>query len=212
MTGSQLGGLSEFHSRPWCRSIFEDAAYVPSPLLSRETLPKGTEHSLFSITLYTNTTIRACLNFWRKGIVPTSDNEANIRSSNTARLPLPIDNELTMLVSLGPHMNGHPDTLHGGISVMLMDEAVAFCVLAELQLDTGVGTGIFTRSLQTTYSGVVRTPGVVRVRAWKDSADLKKGEKWGECRKFWTKACIEDGEGRILVEGRYLFMRSRGNL
>jgi acyl-coenzyme A thioesterase PaaI-like protein len=117
-----------------------------------------------------------------------------------------------MLVSLGPHMNGHPDVLHGGIAVMLMDEAVSSCGLAELRLDRGVGSGMFTRSVQVTYSGIVKTPGVVRVRAWKDTSGLIAGEKWGEGRKLWTKACIEDGEGRILVEGKYLFMRAKGNL
>ena len=197
--------LSDFDSRPWCRSIVEDPAYVPSPVRSRRTLGSSTEHSLFGITLYTDTTIRACLNFWRQGIPSTSSNEADL-SADASHLPLSTENELTMLVSLGPHMNSHPDILHGGIAVMLMDEAVGFCVLAELKLESGVGSGIFT------YSGVVKTPGIVRVRAWKDTTDLKQGEKWGDGRKLWTKACIEDGEGSILVEGKYLFMRAKGNL
>lgn len=60
---------------------------------------------------------------------------------------------------------------------MLMDEAVAFSVLKELSLETGVGSGIFTRSLQVTYSGVVKTPDVVK--AWKDTSESKEGEMRG---------------------------------
>jgi acyl-coenzyme A thioesterase PaaI-like protein len=204
--------LSDFDTQPWCRSIIENPAYVPSPVPSRKTLASSTENSLFGITLYTNTTIRACLNFWRQGTSSASTDGGALSSAGASRLPLTTENELTMLVSLGPHMNWHPEILHGGIAVMLMDEAVAFCILAELGLESGVGSGIFTRSLQVTYNGAVKTPGVVRVRAWKDTADLKQGEKWGEGRKLWTKVCIQDGEGKLLVEGKYLFMRAKGNL
>jgi hypothetical protein len=91
---------------------------------------------------------------------------------------------------------------------MLMDEAVAFFVLRELNMESGIGSGIYTKSLEVTYSRSVKTPNVVRVRAWKNPTGLRDGEIWGTGRRMWTNACIQDGEGRVLVEGRYLFGRT----
>ncbi len=57
-----------------------------------------------------------------------------------------------------------------------------------------------TATMTVDYKAPIDTPGVVLCRGW---AEEVSG------RKIWVKAVVEDGEGRVLVTGKALFIASR---
>lgn len=81
-------------------------------------------------------------------------------------------------------------------------------ILHKMGLETAVGSDTFTAKIEITLRGKVEAPGICLVRAWADDEELRKqGKEWTDTRKKWALARIEDGNGRVLVEGRYLFIR-----
>jgi hypothetical protein len=137
--------FSEIKQLDWCNALLNDPTYILSPVLSRKVPANSKEHTLFGLTLQTSSTIREVINLWHEGQNGTSQSPQ--RSSGKSRLPLPTENDLTMLVSLSSQMTSHPNILHGGICVMLMDEVVAFFVLGELKMKSGIGSGIFMKRI-----------------------------------------------------------------
>ena len=97
------------------------------------------------------------------------------------------------LATLPQHFEGHPGYAHGGIIATLLDEVMSKTVRA-------LGLTGLTSQLEIVYrfpvhSGVpIRLEGrLVRI----------------EGRKHWTEARLLDSKGRVLAEGKGLFVAMR---
>ncbi|KAI9738078.1 MAG: hypothetical protein M1818_005506 [Claussenomyces sp. TS43310] len=102
--------------------------------------------------------------------------------------------EYLTLVSVGSGLNGHPDTLHGGIISLLLDETLS----TPADFHRTPSNTIFTATMTVDYKKPVPTPGFVLCRTWADPSS--------EGRKIRVAGSVEDGEGGIYAVGRALFV------
>lgn len=89
-------------------------------------------------------------------------------------------------------------------------EAVGLFIMQKLGVTTAVGSERYTVRIEIDLRGKVETPGVYLVRAWADEARVEdQAIEWKDRKKIWGMAAIEDGDGRVLIKGKYLFIRPR---
>ncbi|KAF1954281.1 hypothetical protein CC80DRAFT_476013 [Byssothecium circinans] len=190
---TQLEVHPDFQSRPWCMAIIQSPSTESIPWPSRPAkAPADHSYSLFSRTLHTPSTIPSGYAMW----------EADPEGGKTG--------QALLLVSMGDDVNYYPNTLHGGIVAALIDEAMGLLVFRKMGWKTGIGSGTLTAKIDITLRGPVETPGVCLVRAWADDQEAQRqGKKWSEMRKLWALATIEDGDGRTLVEAKYMFIQPK---
>ena len=143
----------------------------------------STEDSLFSEILKTPRTIRSCICFYEK---PKPDQE---------RIE-----ETSILMTIGNGMNGHPNTLHGGIVASIIDEAMGILQSINLQRNHYIAVGkgqahgdlpreggtSYTAQLNIRYIKPVHTPGPLIVT----SKYMKR-----DGRKEWIYAELKQREG-----------------
>jgi uncharacterized protein (TIGR00369 family) len=88
---------------------------------------------------------------------------------------------------------GHPGYLHGGIIATLLDESMSKAVRAR-------GFTTMTRHMEVDYLRPVPSEAPLR---------LEGRVTRNEGRRHWTEAKILDGEGRLLAQGKGLFIEVR---
>lgn len=181
--------LTAFDSPEWCRKLVHDETLIPIVRYARRAKPDS-EDSLVAGTLKTPATIPAWQSYYRY-----FHRDQPQDKSETA----PVAGELLSLVSLGPGLNGHADTAHGGIISVILDEVTGD--VAYLHMDRG--SSAFMAFLHVTYKKRLPTPSVVLCRGWL--------EKRSVGRKLWLKATIEDGLGTVYSEAECLYIQATKN-
>jgi acyl-coenzyme A thioesterase THEM4 len=174
--------LTDFY-HPWCQTLFNSPHLIPQPTASREPPNPNPSNSytLFSSSLWNDRGLRAVQSF----LQPASSG----CSSPSSR------EEWLVLHSLGTGLNGPKGIVHGGLLMTLLDSAMA--VHAHRAYRCPVVTIRFT----TRFLRKVRAPCVVLCRAWLESEENEGG-------RMWTRGVIEDGEGRVLLQGDAEFVRN----
>ena len=168
---------AHLESIPWCENLIRDPEYIVTPLPSRKQTDKVADN-LFSITLKTDDTIKACLLLYRR--------------------PSPgsiwIDEAIT-LFSLGDGINGSPQTCHGGIIGTLIDETMGMLLRANKDRDPVFRSA--TAYLNVTYIKPIPTPTTVLV-----SVKFREVKR----RKYYLDAWVKDGSQTVLAKAEALWI------
>jgi len=202
-TPPTLEVLSYFSHYDWATKLLTDTSLTPYPAPCRNGTTPG-QHTLFSSTLNTNSTIPQMQALYR----PPCESQ-----------PL---GEFMWILSLGGAMNAHVGYMHGGIAGLLVDQVMgevahSFMGGAEKEgakpgdeLFNKAGMPIDGRVALTIESNIryrrpVLMPGVVIVRAWLDPKSIGPvGSPPG--RKMWVHAVLEDGEGGVSIEAESFWL------
>ncbi|TID17832.1 Thioesterase superfamily [Venturia nashicola] len=173
--------LLELRKQEWCLETLNNPSYLPLTSHSRTPPPhlKG-RYSLFSKTLSTKDTIPIWQGFY-KSFVSEEDPD-----------------EVRILLALGPGMDGHLNTVHGGISAVILDQAMG--TMAEMHQEPG--KAIFTAYLHTEFKKPVPTPSVCLIRATFDA-------KRSAGRKFYVNATLENGKGVVYTTAECLYLEQK---
>lgn len=164
----------------WCQTLLSDKTIQWPPKTSDDILQASGHNSLFEKTLYHPTGIRAHLAFRR----PATEQD----SLDTL--------EDCFLLSLGTDLDGKTGRAHGGLSGVICDHISGH---AAVKIDPK-GEPPATATMTMDYLRPIETPCVVLARAWICEVSG---------RKVWVKAVVEDGEGRVLVRSKCLFVLAR---
>ena len=179
-----------FRSLPWCASLMKRPGYKARPFQSRTTKDRQ-EDSFFGDALRSDEAITAAVAY--EGI-PRRPNPSD--AAQTTAIPI---SSLFTLFAIGTGLNGHPNTLHGGMVACLFDETMGMLIGSNQALEPPAVPRISTSTayLNTTYLKRVPTPVVLRVTAW-----LVKYEG----RKVFIDAAMEDETGVRLAKCEALFV------
>ena len=134
---------------------------------------------MFEQTLYSDTGIRAQVNFTR----PTQEADSITK------------HEYCYLLSIGSGLDGLSGRAHGGFNALIIDQMTG--------MTASHVSGSFapaTATMTVDYKAPIDTPGIILCRGW-------PVEKTG--RKNWVKAVLEDGTGSVLASGKALFISPR---
>lgn len=168
---------------PWCKDLLQSDIEVVEIPTRKDKSPSPNDdevsNSMFARTLYTETAIRAQVNFKR----PTSEPDAITTT------------EYCYLLSLGSGVDGKSGRAHGGFNALILDQMTG-TVASQVSGSFAPATATMT----VDYKAPIDTPGVILCRGW-------AVEK--ERRKVWAKARIEDGSGRVLASAKALFISAR---
>lgn len=155
-------------SPKWCQTLLNDPSYTDGTPNDRSRDPKGTTvNNLMSKTLFTPTTIRAI-----RYLYQPAANTPQSSSSDIAHDPKRISGSLIALISLGSELCSYPDTLHGGINTVLVDEIAGALALKEAP----DGCMLMAVNFNVNLRKSVRTPGLAVGRAWRERGE--EGRKW----------------------------------
>jgi len=175
----QLIAHPDFNA-PWCQTLLSDR-HIQWPAKTKDDILQESGHnSLFEQTLYHPTGIRAHLAFRR----PTTEPDSIHRLEDY------------FLLSLGTGLDGKTGRAHGGLSGVICDHISGH---AAVKIDPK-GEPPATATMTMGYLRPIETPCVVLARAWVCEVSG---------RKVWVKAVVEDGEGRVLVRSKCLFVLAR---
>lgn len=181
---------------PWCKRLAADPSFSSIPMISRNRKnPFKKEGSFMADTLWTSNTIRASQAFYRSPASSSSPSEMAASSDSIFLTDESRRVEVRMLFSLGSGMNGHSNIAHGGMVMVMLDEAMGY--LAALQNKRW----IMTAELIVKFKKPVPTPSVVLCRAW-----LLKPLAG---RKIWVEGTVEDGNGGVYAVGNSLNVEVR---
>ncbi|KAE9980525.1 hypothetical protein EG328_000261 [Venturia inaequalis] len=174
--------LVELQKQEWCLETLNNECYRPIDLLIRPLAPHlAGLYTMMSKTLATKATIPIWEGFY-KPFVSEEDPD-----------------EFRILLALGPDVDGHLNTAHGGVSALMLDEAMGNMAL----MHTEPGTPVFTTYMHTTYKKPVPTPSVLLLRATFDG-------KRSAGRKLYINASLESGTGVVYTTAEALFLEARG--
>lgn len=165
------------------------------------------EDSLLAEILKTPRTIRSCVCFYTR----PSDDQPHVP-------------EVSVVMTMGDGMNGHPATLHGGITATMIDEGCGIYQgvnrerehlmkvkkgLAEGELPPSEGSS-YTGELKVRYERPIRTPGAVVITAKRVKKEGRKEWILAEVRQAVGSGEDEDGEEVVCARGEALFIEPRG--
>lgn len=105
--------------------------------------------------------------------------------------------EVRILLALGPDMDGHLNTAHGGVAALMLDEAMG--TIAGIHKEPG--KAIFTAYMHVDYKKPVPTPSVCLIRVTFDTTRSVK-------RKIYVNATLESGEGIVFTTAESLFLET----
>ena len=170
--------LTDF-SLPWCQALLNSPHIIDISLPTRR--PQGT-NPIINTTLRTEATIPA----WKS--LRTREIEDPTHLSATHFL----------MLSLGNGLDGYHNTLHGGMSGVLLDQSNVMCANSVSPPPN------VTAQLDLRYKKSVPVPGVVLCR----SVVVRR-----EGKKMWVRGTIEDGEAGVYCESESLIIgKGRENL
>lgn len=176
----------------WCRKLLNDPSFEQSDAFSRRPAQSldVAYSTLMRQTLFTDGTIRAMRYLYkpRKSFETASSTPPSTASSSR------IDGELLALVSVGGDMCSHPDTLHGGINTVLVDEIGGDLAFREVPEAHSLMAVNFNVNLRKS----VKTPGIVLGRAWV--------ERPPEGRKVWIKVQLEQND-QVCIQSEILYLK-----
>jgi acyl-coenzyme A thioesterase PaaI-like protein len=176
---------------PWCHTLLaSDIEMVDNAPGGHDYHPSpGVSNSLFARTLAAPeaNALRRFIMFTRRS---TSSNAIAIKPS---KVPI----EQCMLISIGDGADGKLGRAHGGLNALILDH-----VLGRTASVGSKSTAPATATMTVDYKAPIDTPGVVLARGWPLSL---------EGRKIWVGGVIEDGQGRVLAQGKALFIAPKEN-
>lgn len=191
---------------PWTARLINKPGIICRVPGSRA--PKvDTEDSLLAEILKSPRTIRSCLSYYPK---PASETDEAT--------------EVSTLMTIGDGMNGHPATIHGGITATLCDEAMGIfqavnaerAHLAQVRLGKAegelppIGVTSYTAELKIRYLKPVQTPGALVVTARRVKKEGRK--EWLRTELKQCQGFGEDDEGEVVTcaIGEALFIQPKG--
>lgn len=187
---SRLGveaAIRKIHAIPWCQKLLHSPYYGTVSFETRRRKLDSQEHEFFAHTLFTPETIPYCISLARKpndyGSAP-GDHEYD---------------DLATIFMLEYGLNGHKQTLHGGMGPVLLDEVMGLL----LDQSTILRKMFFTASMTVQYRRTIPIPTVVLCRA------LLVGRKG---RKVQVRSIIENGKGIVYLEADALFIEAAQKL
>jgi acyl-coenzyme A thioesterase THEM4 len=179
---------------PWCAKLLDEPSNSrirPFHSPNRTPKPPTTEDSLMSQTLATASTIETWQGFY---VAPSSASSTSSPSNTTST------GTFLFLISLGSGLNGHPDTLHGGVASLVLDELLGQVAYAHRDHPDA---HLFTATMTVDFERPLRTPALVLGRGWLDAPRCVG-------RKVWVEGVLEDGStGVVFARARSLFVRVR---
>lgn len=187
-------------SRDWCRKLLDDPSFEQTDAFSRRPPPHSSDASYSTLmrkTLFTDQTIRAMKYLYKPPEAFAGESRTSISTTSNGR----VGGELLALISVGGEMCSHPNTLHGGINTVLVDEIGGGLAFREIPNAQSLMAVNFNVNLRKS----VKTPGLILGRAWV--------ERPSEGRKVWIKVQLEqDGVTCIESENMYLKVKPKGKL
>jgi acyl-coenzyme A thioesterase THEM4 len=219
-----------FKSTPWCAALLSDPTYVIIP--SRYNKPNRRRHGdFFTRTLATDETIRACIHLKR---VPRQDDSPEQKMLPEVRALIDtgsglngypnvshggfvaafMDEVMGVLINSNrrgarTEQEGKPTFESSPLSSAYPGPSSSAPSIPRSQRQGyssadhfRPGSYVMTAELTTTYRSPVPTGRPILARSWVDRI---------EGRKLFVKASIEDGEGKVLAEGKGLFLALRDN-
>lgn len=203
--------LDHFASIPWLNAHLSDPAYKAIPTFSRHLKDTGEDY-FFSRTINTPTTIPHMVSL-RLQDFQTPEPTANVPDRQTENEPrhkvktlVPEKPDALMLLRLGgPGVDGHPQTMHGGVTCAILDETMGLLVMLHDNnvRHTGNRNALYTANLNVSYRGPITTPSHVLVRTW---LVKRQGRKW------YSKGQIVDENGTVLAEADGLWVTVKEKL
>ncbi|OCK82047.1 hypothetical protein K432DRAFT_349764 [Lepidopterella palustris CBS 459.81] len=183
---SDSKALSYFESIPWCATYLQNPSYIYlKHLPPRIPATTSTSHNLLLKTFNTPSTIPAVLSLYKK---PPKGEHIT---------------ETLAFIALGPDINGHADTAHGGIVATILDECAGLIQRLSAPIEGQESRPVFTAGLDVRFLRPVRTPQVILVRSKMLGA---------EGRKKRVSVSMEDEWGVPLAEAGVVFVRSRSDV
>lgn len=194
-----------FKSIPWLESHISDPHYQLIPMFSRHLKSSGEDY-FFSRTINTETTIPHFIALRLRDLVTpdatttnSTKQENNVERHKQITI-VPEKPDAVMLLSIGDQgLNGHPSTIHGGVTCALMDETLGLLTMLHANNNPGTGSrdSLYTANLNVSYRAPVPTPGDYLVKTWLAS---RQGRKWV------AKGQLVDKDGKVLAEADGLWV------
>lgn len=198
--------IDYFLSIPWLQNHIQDASYKIIPTFSRHLKTSGEDY-YFSRTINTKQTIPHFVSLQRRDFVTPALSTAGASSrdipSHTNKTIVPVQPDCLILISLGKQgLDGHPSTIHGGVTCAILDETMGLLVMLHDNNIRGPGPrdSLYTANLNVSYRAPIPTPGEILVKTWLVS---RQGRKWH------SKGQILDKSGTILAEADGLWVTAR---
>ncbi|CZT40274.1 uncharacterized protein RSE6_00141 [Rhynchosporium secalis] len=180
---------THFDDIPWTKQYVSDPALQPYTTAARIPETETTANTFCAVTLQTKDTIPAWQSWWR----PASESLSSV-GSETAKEDVPMKyGESIALLTFSGGLNGHPDTLHGGLLSVVLDELIGNVAEYERPHDKST----MTAYLKVDYKRPIRTPGTVVVRTWVEKM---------QGRKIWGRGEVLDKDGYVCSIGEALFL------
>lgn len=195
--------IDYFNSVPWLSNYLSSPAYHVIATFSRHLKASGEDY-FFSRTLNTPTTIPHFItlqsNDFKTPDPVTGNAQHSITPSARSTTIAPDNPDALVMISLGnPGVDGHPNTIHGGVTCALMDETMGLLVMLHDNNVRGPGPrdALFTANLNVSYRAPIPTPANYLVKLW---LVKRQGRKW------FSKAQITDKDGKVYAEGDGLWV------
>jgi len=195
--------IQYFQSVAWTNKYLSDPLYTTIPTFSRVLKPTGEDY-FFSRTVNTPATIPHWVTLSLKDFPSPPDSPRGtlkMGQGHTEAVKVPEHPECVMLLRLGENgLNGHPSTIHGGMSCAILDEMLGLCVMLHHQHISGPRDSLFTASLNVTYRAPVPTPSDIMVRCWLVG---REGRKW------LARGQMVNQDGVVMTEGEGLWVLTK---
>ncbi|OLN82016.1 Acyl-coenzyme A thioesterase THEM4-like protein 3 [Colletotrichum chlorophyti] len=177
-----------FASIPWCAKILSKYAASSNVVQVSEnrTILPTRENSYVGGTLNTADTITAWLILYPRPQAPGWK----------------VD-ELCSLITFNHGMIGFPETAHGGVVALVLDEVTGIHIVAQRPSGAAPNKDFRTAYLNTTFLKPVPAPGTVLIRS-----KIAKVEG----RKNFVVAQVEDENGEILAKAEVLYVSIKNKL
>lgn len=197
--------VQHFQSAPWLNNLISSPKYKVIPTFSRHLKSSGEDY-FFSRTINTECTIPHMISLQLRDFV-TVEPGANasaptITDHRTPTVAPEHPEAITMLAIAGPGLNGHPETLHGGVTCAILDETMGLLIMLHDNNVHGNGPrdSFYTANLNVTYRAPVPAPSDIMVKSW---LVKRQGRKW------YSKGQIVDKQGTVLVEADGLWVSTK---
>ncbi|KAK0378035.1 thioesterase superfamily protein [Colletotrichum melonis] len=177
-----------FASIPWCARLLsqsDTSSHVVQVSQNRTVLPTR-ENTYVGGTLNTPDTIKAWLIIHPRPQGPDWK----------------VD-ELCSLITFDHGMIGFPETAHGGVVALVMDEVTGIHIVAQRPAGTEPNKDFRTGYLNTSFRKPVPAPGTVLVRSRIARV---------EGRKYFVAAQLEDENGEVLATAEVLYISIKNKL
>lgn len=199
--------IEHFKSVEWLEPYISSPHYRIIPTFSRHLKTSGEDY-FFSRTINTEATMPHMISLQLRNFVtvePTTgaSGQGNIREGHKNKTVVPEHPDALMLIKVGKQgLDGHPSTIHGGVTCALMDETMGLLIMLHDNNVRGPGPrdSLFTANLNVSYRAPVPTPGEFLVKTWLVS---RQGRKW------FSKGQLTDKNGNVLAEADGLWVTAR---